>query len=83
MFKCDDDKIYRIVIQINKEINVLEKEGFEWLFENATDNDVEYFQGDKNYSKERNLEIFELIEKGSTIAKEELYTYFSRLISSK
>jgi len=31
LFKCDADKIHRIFVKINKDINLLEKEGFEWL----------------------------------------------------
>ncbi|MFT5762135.1 MAG: hypothetical protein ACI8WA_001261 [Polaribacter sp.] len=81
LFKCDATEIHRIFVKINKDINLLEQEGFEWLLSNPTDDAVEYFNGTKKYTSERNTEIFDLIEKGSSIAKEELYDYFSRLIS--
>ena len=81
LFKCDENEIHRIFVKINKDINLLEQEGFEWLLSNATDDAVEYFNGTKNYSSERNEEIFDLIEKGSAIAKGELYEYFNRLIT--
>ena len=60
---------------------MLEQEGFEWLLSNPTDDVVEYYNGTKEYTSERNSEVFDLIEKGSSISKGELYEYFNRLIS--
>ena len=50
LFKCDADKIHRIFVKINKDINLLEQEGFEWLLTNPTDEAVEYFNGTKKYT---------------------------------
>ena len=82
LFKCEEKEIHRIVIKINKEINVLEQEGFEWLLKNPNDEAIEFLRGSKAYQEERNAEIFDLIEKGSTISKGELYEYFDRLTSN-
>ena len=81
LFKCEDKEIHRIFVKINKDINLLEQEGFEWLLSNPTDDVVEYFNGTKKYASERNSEVFDLIEKGSAISKGELYEYFTQLIS--
>ena len=81
LFKCDENEIHRIFVKINKDINLLEQEGFEWLLSNPTDEAVEYFNGTKDYTSERNTEIFDLIEKGSAISKGELHEYFNRLIT--
>jgi len=81
LFKCDESEIQRIFVKINKDINLFEQEGFEWLLSNPTDDVVEYFNGTKEYTSERNSEVFDLIEKGSSISKGELYEYFNRLIS--
>ncbi|TYP99172.1 hypothetical protein C7447_102491 [Tenacibaculum adriaticum] len=81
LFKCEAEQIERIVINITKDINVLEQEGFEWLLKNPLDESVELLEGKKSYSQERNLEIFDLIEKGSSISKGELFEFFKRLIS--
>jgi hypothetical protein len=81
LFKCEDKEIFRIAIKVNKEINLLEQDGFEWLLSNPNEDEIDYFKGSKKYSDERNLEIFDLIEKGSTIAKGELYEYFDKLTS--
>ncbi|AZJ35565.1 DUF6495 family protein [Tenacibaculum singaporense] len=82
LFKCEENEMHRIVIKIYKEINVLEQEGFEWLLKNPNDEAIEFLRGSKAYQEERNAEIFDLIEKGSTISKGELYEYFDRLTSN-
>lgn len=81
LFKCDEQNIHRIFVKVNTDINLLEKEGFEWLMSNPTDANVDYFTGTKSYSDDRNSELFALIEKGSTISKGELFTYFNKLTS--
>ncbi len=81
LFKCDEEEIHRIVIKIDKEINLLEQEGFEWLMKNPNDEKIEFFTGTKKYEQERNAEVFDLIEKGSTISKGELFEYFNKLTS--
>lgn len=81
LFKCGDEEIYRIAIKITRDINLLEQKGFEWLMQNHLDNSVEIFKGTKPYKTERNIEIFDLIEKGSTISKGEIFEYFNSLIS--
>lgn len=81
LFKCDENEIHRIVIHINKDINVLEQEGFEWLLKNPNDDALEFLTGTKAYGKERNEELFDVIEKGGNISKGEFFEYFNRLVS--
>lgn len=81
LFKCNSEDIQRIVIKVNKQINLLEQAGFEWLLKNPTDEAIELLQGTKPYKNERNVEIFNLIEKGSTIAKGDIFEYFNGLIT--
>ena len=80
LFKCDENEIHRIAIKITWDINLLEQKGFEWLMQNPMDNSVEIFKGSKPYHLDRNKEIFDLIEKGSSISKGEIFEYFSQLI---
>tara|TARA_R110002124_G_scaffold3146_2_gene21743 strand:+ start:491 stop:958 length:468 start_codon:yes stop_codon:yes gene_type:complete len=80
LFKCDENEIHRIAIKISWDINLLEQKGFEWLMQNPMDNSVEIFKGSKPYHLERNKEIFDLMEKGSSISKGEIFEYFSQLI---
>ncbi|WOC40084.1 DUF6495 family protein [Polaribacter sp. HL-MS24] len=81
LFKCEDDEIHRIVIKINWDINLLEQKGFEWLMQNPMDNSVDIFKGSKPYQGERNVELFDLIEKGSSVSKGEIFDYFNQLVS--
>jgi hypothetical protein len=81
LFKCEEEEIHRIAIKINWDINLLEQKGFEWLMKNPMDNSVDIFKGTKPYHTERNIEIFDLIEKGSAISKGEIFEYFSQLVS--
>mgnify|MGYP006124175197 CR=1 FL=1 len=81
LFKCDANEIHRIFVKVNTDIDLLESQGFEWLMSNPTDASVEYFTGSKSYSDDRNTELFALIEKGSSISKGELFTYFNKLTS--
>ena len=57
-FKCEKEAVYRIVIKINKEIDLLSEQGYKWLLENPKDKAVDYLKGSKVYSKEKNIEIF-------------------------
>lgn len=75
LFKCDAAKIHRIAIKVKWDINLLEQKGFEWLMQNPMDNSVEIFKGSKSYTLKRNLELFDLIEKGSSIDNGEVYEY--------
>ncbi|MBA6154913.1 hypothetical protein H3Z83_00025 [Tenacibaculum sp. S7007] len=81
LFKCDEKEMHRIVINVDKEIDLLTQEGFEWLMKNPNDEKIEFFTGTKKYAEERNSEIFDLIEKGSAISKGEIFEYFNRLTS--
>ena len=81
LFKCDEKEIHRIVINVDENINLLEQEGFEWLMKNPNNENIEFFTGTKEYTDERNPEIFDLIEKGGAISKGELYEYFNKLVS--
>ena len=81
LFKCEKEAVYRIVVTIDKEIDLFSEEGYKWLLENPKNVAVDYLKGSKAYISEKNQEIFDLIEKGSQIARGELYEYFNRLTS--
>lgn len=81
LFHCKKETIHRIVVKVNWDINLFDEEGFKWLMSNPLDNSVEVFKGFKEYSTNRNKEIFDLIEKGSRVSKGEIYDYFQKLIN--
>ena len=84
LFKCGEEAIHRIVVKVNKEgINLLESKDFEWLLDNSKDPRVEYLKGKKGYSQERNLEIFDLIQKGSVVSDGKLFEAIHSMISAQ
>jgi len=81
LFKCDQDTIERIVVKVNKEgINLLESNDFEWLLDNSKDPRIEYLKGKKTYNKERNDDIFDLIQKGSVVSDGKLYEAIFKML---
>ncbi len=81
LFKCDSQKISRIFIQLqDDQKNFLNEKDFNWFLENPLHESLEYFTASKKYQKERNAELFELIEKGSQITKGALFKSLSEII---
>ncbi|AOW21987.1 DUF6495 family protein [Urechidicola croceus] len=82
LFRSDAEFIHRIVVEVKKEnFNFLKPQDYEWFVNNSKDDSIDYFKGQKPYLKERNVEIFELIEKGSVISEGELYEAIFKIIS--
>lgn len=81
LFRTQETLIERIMVKTtNSEVNFLKKTGIEWLGKNAGDSSLEYFYAHKNYSKDRNEEIFGLIEKGAIISEGHLYNSIAQII---
>ncbi|MEI6866304.1 DUF6495 family protein [Flavicella sp.] len=81
LFKCQETLIVRIMVKTsNPLIDFLKKEGLAWLSKNIGDNSLDFFYAHKNYSKGRNEELFELIEKGGILTKGHLYTSIFEII---
>ncbi len=81
LFKCNSTEIIRIYIQLNdKNRSFLNSKDYNWFIKNPLDRRIEYFKAAKKYKKERNIEIFDLIEKGSQISKGDLFNTISELI---
>lgn len=83
LFRCNAEDIERIVVKIQKpDIDLLTKEGFDWFLDNSKHESIEYFKGQKPYTKERNIEIFELIQKGSIISTGDLFQAVFKIITT-
>lgn len=81
LFKCESDVIVRIFIKLNNtQKSFLNAADYQWFMKNPLDKQFEYFKAEKKYAKDRNQELFELIEMGSQISKGELFTAINQLI---
>lgn len=82
LFHLKEDKMHAIVVNVkNEDIDITTQEGYNWLRENLMDDRVEFLQADKDYSEDKNLDKFKMIEQGASITKGELYRYFDKLIN--
>ncbi|MCF7561632.1 DUF6495 family protein [Sabulilitoribacter multivorans] len=82
LFHLGDDKMHAIVVNVkNEAIDITTTEGYNWLRENLMDENVEFLQADKDYTHDKNLDKFKMIEQGAVITKGDLYKYFNKLIN--
>ena len=80
LFHLNDDEMKVIAVKLKVDIDLTTKEGFNWLRENLLNNDVEFLQAKKEYSKDKNLDKFKLIQQGAVITKGDLFKYFNKLV---
>ncbi|MFV9551459.1 DUF6495 family protein [Algibacter sp. PT7-4] len=81
LFHLEDTKMHAIVVNLKNDVDITTQEGYDWLRENLMDDNVEFLQADKEYSEDKNLDKFKMIEQGAVITKGELYNYFNKLIN--
>ncbi len=81
LFKCNENDMQRIVVKVKKEgINLLDEKDFNWFIDHSKDASIEYLKGKKTYSKERNSDVFELIQQGAVVSKGELFEGILKII---
>ncbi|UOB17185.1 DUF6495 family protein [Abyssalbus ytuae] len=61
-------------------IDLTTKKGFDWFKQNFRTDAVEIMVASKDYSEDKNLDKFQLIEKGAVITKGELYRWFEEIL---
>ena len=82
LFKTGENSMHLIVVKIlEPSVDVTKESGLKWLQENMTSDSVEIYTASKEYSKDRNLDKFNLIRKGAIISKGELFQSISKLIN--
>jgi len=82
LFKCSEIEIFRIVVEVDKsEFDFFSDKDYQWFLDNTNDASIQFFKGTKSYDKERNLELFDLIQKGSVVCDGKLYESILKLIS--
>tara|TARA_R110000868_G_scaffold6126_25_gene35434 strand:- start:1571 stop:2038 length:468 start_codon:yes stop_codon:yes gene_type:complete len=81
LFRLANDKMFVIALTLKNEVDITTTEGYKWLRENLMDETVEFLQADKDYSDDKNLDKFKMIEQGAVITKGELFKYFDKIIN--
>ena len=81
LFHLTDKEMKLISIKvINPNINLETKEGFSWFRKNYQSDFVEYLTASKTYTKDKNLDKFNLIKQGAVITKGELFQWFNAIV---
>lgn len=82
LFHLGDDKMHAIVVNVKHDaVDITTNSGYNWLREHLMDERVEFLQAHKDYTEDKNLDKFKMIEQGASITKGELYHYFNNLIN--
>ena len=82
LFSLNETNMHLIALKLKSAVaNLTTKEGYAWLRDNLLSDAVEVLQAHKNYSEEKNLDKFSLIQQGAVITKGDLYNYFNTLIN--
>ncbi|MDO5981843.1 DUF6495 family protein [Flavivirga spongiicola] len=81
LFRLAEDKMFVIALTLKNDVDITTKEGYNWLRENLMDENVEFLQADKDYTDDKNLDKFKMIEQGAVITKGDLFKYFDKLIN--
>jgi len=82
LFHCLKNEMRLIALKVkNDNVDLTVSEGFAWLRNNLLSDDVEFFTAKKNYSEDKALDKFKLIQRGAVITKGDLFNYFEKLVS--
>ncbi|WP_353779564.1 DUF6495 family protein [Winogradskyella sp. 3972H.M.0a.05] len=81
LFRMKEEGMHVIALNIKVDIDITTNEGYQWLRSNLMNESVEFLQANKEYSEDKNLDKFKLIQQGGAITKGELYGYFDNLIN--
>lgn len=81
MFSLNANNMKLIGVKLTNNKDLTTTAGYNWLRENLMDDAVEFVQATKDYTNDKNLDKFKLIQQGAVITKGELFNYFNKLIN--
>ena len=83
LFQCFETHIQSIVLKLLVvETDFLTKEGLQWLSDNMFTDSIEMKTGKKEFTEERNLSIFGLIQQGAFLSDGHLFKQINSIIES-
>lgn len=81
LFHCTEVHMMTIIIRsLVPEVNLLQKEGLQWLSDNLFTDNVEVQRGQKVFTDDRNMEIFNLIQQGAIFTDGDLFEQMSGIL---
>ena len=81
LFNCNSQEILRICVSLSdKNKSFLNDSDYQWFLKNPLNDQISYSKGVKKYKKDRNKELFEMIEMGSEISEGALFQQINQLI---
>jgi hypothetical protein len=84
LFRCSDSFIHSIVIKsLSPGIDLLSRDGLEWLGDNLFTDNVELKVGKKPFGDDRNASVFSLIQQGAFLSSGELYKQIDATLNSQ
>lgn len=83
LFQCSDAFVHSIVLKsLDAQIDFMTREGLQWLSDNMFTDNIEMKIGKKDFTEERNLSIFGLIQQGAFLSDGQLYSQIQKIIES-
>ncbi len=83
LFYLGETEMNLIAIKVNDPaIDITTRGGYDWLRNNLLDDKVAFYNANKSYSEDPNMDKFKLILQGANITKGELYQYFEKIVST-
>ncbi|MFI2742423.1 DUF6495 family protein [Zhouia sp. PK063] len=81
LFYLNEKEMNLLAIRVlNPNVNLTTTEGFAWFKQNFLGDQVEMMTAKKGYSEDKNIDKFDLIKKGATITKGDLYKWFEQTL---
>ncbi len=82
LFNIDETEMSLIVVKVTNELqDITTAEGYRWLQQNFTSDEVEFFTSTKEFSENKKADIFSLVQQGAIITKGELYQFFEEVLN--
>lgn len=81
LFHCTEVHMMTIIIRaLVADVDLLQREGLQWLSDNLFTDNVEVQRGQKVFTDDRNKEIFELVSQGAIFTDGELYEQMNGIL---
>jgi cag pathogenicity island protein 24 len=81
LFHLGEAEMNLIRVKISAHVDLTTSEGIVWLQDHWQEDSVELFTAHKNYSEDRNSDIFKLITQGAVITQGDLYQALHALLA--